>query len=80
MELLSEIGNKLENFEIDYYTMIKFLNKKENEDAGGKLLDIIYYIYLKEDEKSKRVFSQLKTKTKEIQKILDKYEKILKIF
>ena len=80
MELLSEIGNKLENFEIDYFTMNKFIYNKEKEDAGGKLLDIIYYVYIKDKDKSKRVFSQLKTKTKEIQKILYKYEKIFKYF
>ena len=81
MKLLSEFGNKLENYEISYYTLNKFINNKgEQNDKEVKLLEIIYYIYILDKEKAKRVFGLLKTKLKEVQHILDKYEKMLKYF
>ena len=84
MELLSEISSKLEKFEINYYVLDKFINNSKQENDEGKderkLLDIISYIYLKDDGSAKRTFSRLKSKKKEVQHIVDKYEKILKYF
>ena len=75
-ELLSNISNKLENFEITYHTLIPF-DTKENE---SKLIDIIYYIYLKDKAKSRSVFSRIINKKREIKTVLDKYEKVIKYF
>jgi len=77
MKILEYVANKLEQFEIGFPKISKFMNNEENE---GKLLDIIYYIYYKDLKKSKTIISQLKKKFSEVQEVVNKYEKLLKYF
>ena len=77
LELLTNVGNKLEKYDISYRTLNQFMNSDNNQ---GKLMDIIFYIYLKDQTKSRRIFSKLKSKLKEIQEEIKKYEKIIKYF
>ena len=75
MELLSNLTKKLENFDISFRTLNQFMI---NEKYEGKLLDILFYLYLKDQTKSRRIFSRLKAKYKEIQEVIKKYDKVIK--
>ena len=75
-ELLLNLSNKLENYDISYRIINQFL-MPENE---GKFLDILYYIFHKDQTKSRSVFSKLRSKKNEVQISLNKYEKLLYYF